>query len=190
MAPAAPRQWPIIDLIELTGQRRRAIAEHPVKRARLGTVVVKRAGAVRVDVIDGVGGQTRVGERRANRRGDRRVLQAPARSGDTPRRRRRSPPAPRRSARPRARARVEILEHEHRGRLADRHALPSGVERPARLGVHQAQRVEAAERQPAQRVGAAGQRRVDRARADGVGGIADRDGARGAGRDDAVSRAQ
>ncbi len=64
-------------LDRVDGHRRGAIAEHAMKRARLGAVVVHRARAVRVDVIDGVGRKARVGERRPNGRGDDRARLAP-----------------------------------------------------------------------------------------------------------------
>ncbi len=51
-APDAPRQWPIIDLIEVTGSRAVRVAEHASEAARLGGVVLRRRRAVRVDVID------------------------------------------------------------------------------------------------------------------------------------------
>ena len=86
---------------------------------------------------------------------------------------------------PRARARPISSSTRMAGAFADVHAGAAAIERPARLRIHQPQRVEPAEGQPRERVGAAGQRRVEPAGADGIGGLADRDGARRAGRDDA-----
>jgi hypothetical protein len=78
-----------------------------------------------------------------------------------------------------------VLEHQHRRRLAQAHAGAPGRKRPARLEIDQAERVEAAERQPAEDVGAARHGRVHLAAPDGVSGIADGDRARRAGGDDA-----
>ena len=72
-------------------------------------------------------------------------------------------------------------------------AAPSPMLMPARprsngrhgSGSISLQRIEPAEGQARERVGAAGQRRVEPAGADGIGGAADRDGARRTGRHDA-----
>ena len=59
---------------------------------------------------------------------------------------------------------IEILEHEDPGALADVHAGAAAIERAAGRRIHQLQLVESAERQPGQRVGAAGQHGVGPAR--------------------------
>ena len=84
---------------------------------------------------------------------------------------------------------VEVLEHQDAGAFADVHPGAAAIERPARRRVHQPQQVEAAERQPRQRVGAAGERRIGAAGANRLHGAPDRDRARRAGRDDARARA-
>ena len=53
IAPAAPSEWPIIPLVELTGTR----AEQLGNRLAFRGVVERRRRAVRVDVIDRLGGQ-------------------------------------------------------------------------------------------------------------------------------------
>ena len=56
MPPAAPSRWPVIDLVELTAS---FFAWSPNARLiamRLGDVAERRRGAVRVDVVDLVGG--------------------------------------------------------------------------------------------------------------------------------------
>ena len=73
---------------------------------------------------------------------------------------------------------IERLEDENRAPLADAHAGTAAIERPARIRIHQAQRVEAAEGQTRQRIGAAGEHGVGPAAANRVGRLADRDRAR------------
>ncbi len=51
-APAAVSVWPIIDLLELIGTVAQALAEHRLERQHFHLVVLGRAGAVGVDVVD------------------------------------------------------------------------------------------------------------------------------------------
>ena len=56
-APAADSVWPIMDLLEEIGTRLHALAEHGRDAEIFHLVVFRRAGAVRVDVVDLVGRQ-------------------------------------------------------------------------------------------------------------------------------------
>ena len=69
---------------------------------------------------------------------------------------------------PRAQRMLELLEHEHRAALAERHALPIGAKRPARLCVHRAQRIESGIRGQRETVRAAGQRDINLAGSHGI----------------------
>ena len=50
--PAAPSRWPVIDLVDDTASLSRVVAEAALDGQRLERVVVRRRGAVRVDVVD------------------------------------------------------------------------------------------------------------------------------------------
>ena len=52
MAPEAPRQWPIIDLLEEIGDLVGVVAERLLDGAGLGDVAGAGGGAVGVDVVD------------------------------------------------------------------------------------------------------------------------------------------
>ena len=52
IAPAAPIEWPIIDLMRRQLHVRGVLAEDALDRGRLHQVVEPRAGAVGVDVVD------------------------------------------------------------------------------------------------------------------------------------------
>ena len=54
-APLAPRRWPWIALVALTGIAVGPLAEHFLDRRRLDRVVGLRTGAVGVDAVDGSG---------------------------------------------------------------------------------------------------------------------------------------
>jgi hypothetical protein len=83
---------------------------------------------------------------------------------------------------------VQILQDQHCCAFPNVHPGAIAAEWTARLGIHQLQRVEAAERQPREGVGTAGQRRIETTRTDRVGGLADRDRARRTGGDDARAK--
>ena len=182
-APAAPRQWPIIDLSDVTGtDAARSPNRHRTARASArsfcgvavpwaltwSTAVTSRRASASAPRI--------TADRRAVRlrRGRVERLAAEAVAGQLA--------VDVGAARHRP---LQVLEHEDAGTLADVHAGPAPIERPARLGIHQPQRVEAAERQPRERVGAAGDCRLHAPGTDGVDRLADRDRARRAGGDHA-----
>ena len=75
---------------------------------------------------------------------------------------------------------LEVFEDEDAGAFTDVHARAAAVKWAARFGIHQPQQVEAAERQPRQRIGAARQRGVRPARSNRLDRSADGDRARGA----------
>jgi hypothetical protein len=156
-----------------------SLAEHLAQRRSLHAIVLDRARPVRVDVADVAGRGAGPGEGRehrphhpiAGRLGRRHVIRI-----------RRHPvagqlgPDPR-SACPRG---VRVLEHDERGAFADGHATTLAVERPARPGVEQLERVEAQEADAGEGVHTARHRGGDDAVGDQVGGQRQRHGSRAA----------
>ena len=145
------------DALGRAGVRRRR--EAPRHQRRLDLVVLGARRAVQVDVVDlaGVdaGARERVVERALGaeafgmrRRHVVRVARFAVAEQRTDRRRRR-----------------RALEQREAGRLADADAAALGVERPARLGRDELERVEAEQDAAAQRVDAADDRRVGEAEA-------------------------
>ena len=177
-----------MDLIEVTGI---LLTRSPNKRpvaAGLGAIVLRRRGAVRVDVTRPLGGHARVAVARRARRPRPAFPPAPAPWDETPRTRSSTPPARRRSS-PRA-ARARSISSSTRIAAPSPMFMPDtiAVERPAGLGIHQPQRVEAAEGQARDRVGSTRERGVEPAEANRVRRLADGDRARRARRDHARAK--
>ena len=61
-APAAPSRCPTTPLVAASGTPAGAFSEHAPQARELRRVVQRRAGAVRVDEVDGVRFETGVGE--------------------------------------------------------------------------------------------------------------------------------
>ena len=162
--PAAPRVCPSIDLTDVTGSRVRPIAEHEADAARFGAIVVRRGRAVRVHVLDSIGVDRRVRQRPAHGRRDgpavglgrgrMKSLAGQAMAGDF---------GVDAGARRRAASKSSSTSI----------AAPSPIFMPARprsngrqlLVSMTLQRIEPAEGQSRENVGAAGQRRVEPAAA-------------------------
>jgi hypothetical protein len=170
------------------GQAPRAFPEDQADSSRLGAIVVRRGGAVGVDVVHLVGRHGCIGERAADRIADRESIRL--------RRRRMERLAGQavpgdlcvhgRASAPRL---IEVFEHHHRGSFTEIHACPAAIERAAWLRIHDFERVEAAEGEAGHRVGPSRHRGVDPAVANRVRGGADGHRARGACRDDAGAEA-
>ena len=79
-APAADSVWPIIDLLEEIGTFLDALAEHGGDAQVFHLVVLRRAGAVRVDVIDVLGRDAGVRERIVHAADDRLAVGARSRA--------------------------------------------------------------------------------------------------------------
>ncbi len=136
------------------------LAEREAERGRLRRVVRDRPRAVGVDVVDVGGRQPRAGHRGLDERSDA----SPARlgMGDVKGLRARRPPAQLRERwRAPLRGVAAALDHEEAGALPQRRTLAAAVERTARGRVEGHERVEPAQREPAQAVAAARDDGVD-----------------------------
>ena len=128
-----------------TGKRRHAIAEQRLQRLRFSEVVVARAGAVSIDVLNGGRIQIRAAQGGSHRRQRARALGM--RRGRMMGIAARAPPAePRQNLRATFQGVLLRLEHEETRAFAQRHSTPADIERPATSRIHQEQRVKSAPR--------------------------------------------
>ena len=141
------------------GERRDMFAEQSLQRLRFRQIVVARAGAVGVHVIDGRRFESCPGQRRPHGRDSAGAFRM--RSGDVMRIAARTPAAqPRENLRTATKRAVFRLDHEHRRAFTQTHAAARRIERTAALTIDEQQCVEAAPRHARERVSTARQHHV------------------------------